>query len=114
MTSIGTRNPRPIGPAMPYALGGNGFVVTNAPGVPGGAVGGATWSKKPPFSSQVTNSTVLAQTRGLLSNVLTTCPVSRAPVFGGVGGCSSSPGGTRTQETDGRVPAATSATKSCG
>ena len=29
----------------------SGFTVTYSPGVPGGGVGGATWSKKPPFSS---------------------------------------------------------------
>ncbi len=40
MTSIGTRKPRPIGTPSRYS-----------PGVPGGASGGGTWSKKPSFSS---------------------------------------------------------------
>ena len=37
---VGTRNPSPI--AVPCV---------NSPGVPGGGVGGTTWSKYPPFSS---------------------------------------------------------------
>src|SRR5206468_8934832 len=63
-TSIGTRKPNPIGPRTPSAADGNGSTVTYSPGVPGGAVGGGTWSKKPPFSSYVMKSAVLAQTPG--------------------------------------------------
>src|SRR5579863_6001652 len=51
--SIGTRKPRPMGPLMPPRTdeSGTGVAVMYSPAVPGGAVGGATWSKKPPFSS---------------------------------------------------------------
>src|SRR5213076_2031647 len=63
-TSIGTRKPNPIGPRTPSAADGNGSTVTYSPGVPGGAVGGGTWSKKPPFSSQLTNSAVFFQILG--------------------------------------------------
>src|SRR5437660_12905750 len=49
ITSAGTRKPRPIGPAIPFAAAGR--TCRYSPGVPGGAVGGGTWSKKPPFSS---------------------------------------------------------------
>src|SRR5437879_6530634 len=55
ITSIGTRKPNPMGPRMgglPITVGsGTAGAVTYSPGVPGGAVTGATWSKKPPFSS---------------------------------------------------------------
>ena len=50
---------------MPWAASGSALAVTYSPGVPGGATGGATWSKKPPFSSQVTNSAVFAHSAGL-------------------------------------------------
>src|SRR5436309_2444132 len=50
-TSIGTRKPRPIGPRIPFASSGSVPTVRYSPGVPGGATGGGTWSKKPPFSS---------------------------------------------------------------
>ena len=63
-TSIGTRKPRPIGPRMPPAMLGSGSTVRYSPGVPGGGTGGGTWSKKPPFSSYVTNSAVFAHTEG--------------------------------------------------
>src|SRR5881398_2055492 len=43
-TSIGIRKPSPIGPRIPCATAGSGSTVTNSPGVPGGAVGGGTWS----------------------------------------------------------------------
>src|SRR5579863_141311 len=51
--SMGTRKPRPIGPVMePSTEGsGTGEAVMYSPAVPGGAVTGGTWSKKPPFSS---------------------------------------------------------------
>ncbi|CFB28199.1 Uncharacterised protein [Mycobacterium tuberculosis] len=53
MTMQGTRKPRPSGPRMAPDPGTASMLgtVTNSPGVPGGAVGGVTWSKKPPFSS---------------------------------------------------------------
>ncbi len=85
-----------------------------SPGVPGGAVGGATWSKNPPFSSHVTKSAVLAHTFGLLISVSSTWPVTRAPVFDGAGGCSSWYGGARTHDTDGSDAVATADVKSCG
>src|ERR1700741_2943640 len=40
--SIGTRNPRPIGPAIPLAAAGSGDTVRYSPFVPLGATGGAT------------------------------------------------------------------------
>ena len=49
ITSIGTRKPRPIGPLKPPASSES--FARYSPGVPGGGVGGGTWSKKPPFSS---------------------------------------------------------------
>src|SRR5579864_135843 len=51
--SMGTRKPRPIGPLMAPVSAGftTGGAVMYSPGVPGGAVAGATWSKNPPFSS---------------------------------------------------------------
>jgi len=51
ITSIGTRNPSPIGPLMFPATEGSGSAgaVMYSPAVPGGAVTGGTWSKKPPF-----------------------------------------------------------------
>ena len=51
MTTVGTRNPSPIGPRIPCAAAGSVGTVRNSPAVPGGGVGGATWSKNPPFSS---------------------------------------------------------------
>ena len=35
----------------PRRVEGSGFTVRYSPGVPAGATGGGTWSKKPPFSS---------------------------------------------------------------
>src|SRR5437588_7900525 len=63
-TSIGTRNPSPIGPRIPSAAAGSLGAVRYSPGVPRRGVGGATWSKKPPFSSQVTNRAVLLHSEG--------------------------------------------------
>src|SRR5260370_30866273 len=45
---------------------GTAGAVTYSPGVPGGAVTGGTWSKKPPFSSYVTNIAVFAQCTGFV------------------------------------------------
>ena len=50
-TSMGTRNPSPIGRVIPWASEGSGDTVNSSPAVPGGGTGGATWSKNPPFSS---------------------------------------------------------------
>jgi hypothetical protein len=50
-TSVGTRKPSPIGPAMPPVSGGSGLTVIHSPGVPAGAVGGGTWSKKYPANT---------------------------------------------------------------
>src|SRR5437660_11081454 len=61
-TSCGTRNPSPIGPLIPSAADGSVGTVTYSPAVPAGAVGGGTWSKKPPFSSWVMKSALLAHT----------------------------------------------------
>ena len=41
-TSMGTRNPSPIGPAIPLASEGSGWTVRYSPSVPGGATGGST------------------------------------------------------------------------
>src|ERR1700730_12130470 len=50
-TSIGTRKPSRTGPRTPSPGDGSVGPVTYSPAVPPGAVGGGTWSKKPPFSS---------------------------------------------------------------
>src|SRR6185369_2862791 len=48
MTVIGTRGPSPIGTGAPDAAPFAGrFADRYSPGVPGGGVGGTTWSKKP-------------------------------------------------------------------
>src|SRR3954452_13530204 len=113
-TIVGTRKPSPIGPRIPSASGGSEEIVKNSPSVPGGGVGGGTWSKKPPCSSQVTNSTVFAHTSGLLISVETTWLEAGSPRAAGPGGCSVWTSGASTQETDGSWPAATSAWKPCG
>src|SRR5438132_11985313 len=53
MTNVGTRKPSPMGPRIPSASLGSVPIDRYSPGVPGGGTGGATWSKKPPFSSHV-------------------------------------------------------------
>src|ERR1700688_4687298 len=111
MTSIGTRNPSPIGRANPPASLGSD-AVTSSPAVRCGATGGATWSKKPPFSSYVANTTVLAQTAGLAVRVLTTLLMNASPTCGDAGGCSSWPGWEHTHDTLGRLPDCTSVAKS--
>src|SRR5262249_32961341 len=67
MTKHGTRKPKPIGPLMPPDPGTAlmSGTVRYSPGVPAGAVGGMTWSKKPPCSSYMTISAVFSQTAGL-------------------------------------------------
>jgi len=53
-----------MGSRIPCACDGSETVASLSPAVPGGGVGGATWSKRPPFSSQVMKTTVLAQICG--------------------------------------------------
>src|SRR5919201_4889945 len=113
-TIIGTRKPRPIGPRIPSASGGSEEIVRYSPGVPGGGVGGGTWSKKPPFSSHVMKRTVFAHTSGLLIRIETTWLVAYSPYATGAGGCSVWTSGARTQETCGSWLAATSAWKVSG
>src|SRR5271165_4874539 len=59
-TSSGTLKPSPIGPSMPPEAPVRSGTVRYSPGVPGGATGGARWSKNPPFSSHVRNRAVLS------------------------------------------------------
>src|ERR1022692_3900655 len=113
-TSIGTRKPSPSGPATPLAVAGNGLTVTYSPGVPAGATGGGTWSKKPSFSSYMMNSTVFDQTSVLEVSVLSTWSMNHAPRSGGDGGCSSYPSGGMIHDTLGSCPERTSAAKSSG
>ena len=88
-TSIGTRKPMPIGPAVPCASSGSGETVTYSPGVPCGATGGGTWSKNPSFSSYMWKSTVLDHTSGLDTRAASTWLVNHSPSAGGDDGCSS-------------------------
>jgi hypothetical protein len=88
-TSIGTRKLMPIGPAVPSASSGSGETVRYSPGVPFGATGGTTWSKKPSFSSYMWKSTVLDHTSGLDTSAPSTWLVSHSPSAGGDDGCSS-------------------------
>src|SRR5262249_1974332 len=113
MMSNGTRGPRPTGPATPWARAGNGSTVRYSPGVPGGAVGGVTWSKKPPFSSYVRKSTVCAQRSARAVSADTTWLTTYSPRTGVLcRGCSSCGVGAITHDTWGRLPAAASARKS--
>ncbi len=86
---MGTRKPRPIGPVMPKASSGSGSDVRYSPGVPGGGVGGATWSKKPSFSSYMMKRTVFDQTVGFDTRALITLWENHIPSAGAEGGCSS-------------------------
>ena len=79
----------PTGPAMPCASLGRGETVTYSPGVPCGATGGGTWSKKPSFSSYMWKSTVLDHTSGLATSAASTWLVYHSPRAGGDDGCSS-------------------------
>ena len=79
----------PIGPRIPPASEGRGETVRYSPGVPAGAVGGGTWSKKPSFSSYMWKSTVLDHTSGLETSVVSIWLVNHSPSAGGAGGCSS-------------------------
>src|SRR5437763_1937691 len=112
--SAGTRKPSPIGPRMPCAASGSGFAVTYSPGVPGGGTGGGTWSKKPPFSSQVTNSAVFAHSSGFPVTAVRTSSVVYSPQVTGAGGCSLCVIAPQIHETCGRLPLAQSAWNCAG
>src|SRR5438309_443886 len=84
--------------------------LTIPPLVPRGAVGGFTWSKKPPFSSQVMNSAVFFHTSGLDTIASTTWRVPISPATGlEKSGCSVCGRPSATQDTCGRRLAAMSA-----
>src|SRR5215469_3822913 len=88
--SIGTRKPSPIGPViagLPTTVGsGTAGRVTYSPGVPGGAVVGGTWSKNPPFSSNVKNKIVFAQSPGFAARAPITSDRMFSPNTDGAGG----------------------------
>src|SRR5207237_8644774 len=86
-TSIGTRGPSPIGPAMPPSPPVGGVAVRYSPAVPGGGKGGGTWSKELPLSSQVTKRAVLAHRSGCDVMAFTTWLTPYSPQPTGVGGC---------------------------
>ena len=90
------------------------FPVSHSPSVPGGGVSGGTWSKKPPFSSCVTNRTVCAHTAGLDSKIRSTSTIATAPMDTGNAGCSDSRNPGSTQETAGSRLFLTSEAKSAG
>jgi hypothetical protein len=97
-TIMGTRTPRPMGPAIPPAEAGRGSTVRYSPPVPAGGVGGETWSNHPSFSSYMMNRTVRAQTSLLVRSALMTSDVYHSPKAGGAGGCSSNPTGGMIHE----------------
>src|ERR1700721_2940550 len=98
-TSMGTLTPSPIGPAMPPAVDGRGSTVRYSPGVPSGAVGGGTWSKKPSFSSYMMNRTVLCHMSGFEVRMSRMCWLYHSPSCAGAGGCSSKESGEMIHET---------------
>ena len=112
--SIGTRKPRPMGPSCLPLLGQARQVRMYSPGVPGGAVDGATWSKNPPFSSYVTKRAVFAHCAGLAVKAVSIADKVLSPKSEGAGGWSESTMDASTQETCGRFPDKASATKSDG
>jgi len=65
---------------------GTAGAVTYSPGVPGGAVTGATWSKKPPFSSYVANRTVFAHSAEFAVKAVTIADKAFSPKSEGAGG----------------------------
>src|SRR5437764_4927954 len=99
---------------MPPSPPTGGVLVRYSPAVPGGATGGGTWSKKPPLSSHVRNTAVLAQSPGLAVMAASTWLTPYWPHSTGVGGCSVQRNWTFTHDTAGRRPAAQSAAKSLG
>ena len=82
--------------------------------MPAGATGGGTWSKKPPLSSHVRNTAVLAQRSGLAVIAASTWLTAYWPHSTGVGGCSVQRNCTFTHDTAGSLPAAQSTVKSLG
>jgi hypothetical protein len=114
ITSMGTRGPSPTGPAMPPSPPDGGTAVRYSPGVPAGATGGGTWSKKPPLSSQVRNTAVFAQSSGLELIAERICATASSPQPIGVGGCSVNRNGELIHDTAGSVPAAQSVRNSAG
>src|ERR1700735_2276656 len=119
ITSIGTRTPRPSGPAMSSVPGSGspivgGGAVRYSPAVPGGGVGGATWSNHPSFSSYMRKNAVFDHTFGLAVSASSTSEVNHMPLAGADEGGSSTPSGGMSQETLGSDPDVTSATKSFG
>ena len=78
-------------------------------------MGGATWSKKPPFSSQVMNSAVFFQTFGFDTSASTIARAWSSPdTTDETPGCSVSSAPVRSHETCGSLSCFTSATKSSG
>ena len=67
--------------------------------MPFGAVGGATWSNQPSFSSYISNSAVFDQTSGFETSASSTSDVNHSPLRDEAAGCSSKPSGGTTQET---------------
>src|ERR1700680_1710289 len=114
--SIGTRKPSPMGPSMeglPTTVGsGTAGTVMYSPGVWGGAEGGLTWSKNPPFSSYVTKRAVFAHCAELAVKEFRIENKVRSPKSEGAGGWSETTMDASTQETCGRFPNKASATKS--
>src|SRR5581483_3611970 len=90
------------------------FAVSHSPAVPLRAVGGRTWSKKPSFSSYITNRAVRAHRCLCDVSARSTSWVNHCPRMGGADGCSSNPIGGMIQETLGSRPDLQSATKSFG
>ena len=88
--------------------------MTYSPSVPGGATGGATWSKKPSFSSYMWNSTVFDQTSGFDTRVWRTWSVNHSPRNERSRRVLVVADGVLIQLTLGSVPARTSAAKSSG
>src|SRR6202035_1987928 len=91
ITIVGTRNPSPMGWRNPPSSPTVGVAVTVSSAVPGGGVGGGTWSKKPPFSSYIRNSAVFDHTAGLDVRASSTSEVKYMPRAGEPDGCSSHP-----------------------
>ena len=81
-TSIGTRKPRPIGPAIPSASAGSGATVTYSPAVPGGRYRRRHVVEEAVVLVVHVNSTVLDHTSGLDTSVSSTWLVYHSPSGG--------------------------------
>src|SRR5882762_8654644 len=83
MTTIGTRRPRPYGPAGYSEFPAKISLVVSTVDTPCardcGGVGGTMWSKKPSFSSYIRKNAVLLQTSGLAVSASSTCETYQAP-----------------------------------